>query len=471
MKTLVRVIVWFLAIACVGAEAQASIVVIAEGGGQVKTAEEIGIDYGGVDALVFTDASRFSLRYDTTETGTISCYYYLNSSSDKVLLASATASTLTVPNLSPDTGYIVTFADAYGVVKETKALWMVNALAHSFTPISIDTADVVDECQYLNLTTKVKYDGKMTYNTPSGMSREVGRRYGVHLHTLSWDGQQYNDSIVSDSATATGVTSDTITHTTWVVDAPYCHTLLTLGGDQISEAFGVTDTVTSDTIYVAKSLTCHLLGEITERSGLNEIDRKLGSDDETTTSAYTSTQFGGSAPLDVYFTSNANTPVAQFFEWIIINQEYPDDSSNVYHDENLRYSFTRTGVYKVLLRVSRQWMMGDSVDCQAYDSLTVTVVPSLLQVPSAFSPNGDGVNDEFRVAFKSLSEFHCSIYNRWGHLLYEWSDPSRGWDGKSGGHVMPTGPYYYVIKAKGTDEDSHGNTVEYSERGVVNLFR
>ena len=466
VRNIVKTLVVTLVMMWIGVSLNAAVTATPEGDGKVMTAEAIGLDYGGVDALLFTDSTHLSLRYDADSAGSIAWYRYLNSTSDMTLISSVTnASTLTVSDLAPDTGYIVTFTDKSGIEKERKSVWVVNGLAHKFTPIWVDTADVVDECQSLNLISRVKYDGKMTYQTPAGMTREVPRRYGVRVHSLSWDGTQYNDTVVSDSATATSVTTDTIEHATWVVDAPYCHTVITLGGDQIREAFGVVDTIQSDTVYVAKALTCHLIGEITEREGKNEIDRKLGSDESTTT------QFGGSAPLNVYFTSNANTPVAQFFSWTIIDQEYPEDSSNVYHDENLRYSFTRTGVYKVLLEVSRQWMMGDSVDCRAKDSLVVTVSPSLLQIPSAFSPNGDGVNDEFRVAFKSLSEFHCTIYNRWGHKLFEWSDPSRGWDGKSGGRLMPTGPYYYVIKAKGTDEDSHGDTIEYSERGVVNLFR
>lgn len=438
--------------------------------GKMVTAEALGIRHAGVDALVFTDATNVSLTYSSSNSGTISWYRYTLGDDDKVLLRQADGTSLTVSELPPDRGYIVEFSDGGGNLLESKSVWVVDGLNHAFTPLNIDTADLYKECETVDFETKINYDGKMTYQTTDGRTVEIVRRYGVHYHTLGWDGTQYNDSIVSDSSEVRFVPADgNVTHH-WNGIAPYCHTYLTLGGDQIREALGVMDTLRSDTLYVAKALTCHLKGEITERDGLNEVDRQLsGKGEEGSSSA----QFGGSAPLETYFKSNANTPVAQFFKWTIIDQETPEDSSNVYHDENLRYTFNRTGVYKVILRVNRQQKEGEGVytNCEASDSMTVIVSESMLQVPGAFSPNGDGINDEFRVAFKSLKEFHCAIYNRWGHKLYEWSDPSKGWDGRIGGRDAAIGPYYYVIKAKGTDRDSSGKEVEYSERGAVNLFR
>lgn len=62
-----------------------------------------------------------------------------------------------------------------------------------------------------------------------------------------------------------------------------------------------------------------------------------------------------------------------------------------------------------------------------------------------------GANDEFRVAYRSLREFHCWVYNRWGLLVYEWDDPAKGWNGTIGGKPAAEGAYYYVIRALGTD--------------------
>jgi gliding motility-associated-like protein len=79
----------------------------------------------------------------------------------------------------------------------------------------------------------------------------------------------------------------------------------------------------------------------------------------------------------------------------------------------------------------------------------------MLLVPNVFTPNGDGANDEFRVVYRSIKEFHCWVYNRWGMLVYQWSDPAKGWDGTIGGRPAAEGAYFYVIRALGTDADEN----------------
>lgn len=63
-------------------------------------------------------------------------------------------------------------------------------------------------------------------------------------------------------------------------------------------------------------------------------------------------------------------------------------------------------------------------------------------VPSAFSPNGDGQNDQFRVKIHDdISDFHMKVFGRWGQLLFETTDPAKGWDGAK----MPVGTYIWSI--------------------------
>jgi len=93
--------------------------------------------------------------------------------------------------------------------------------------------------------------------------------------------------------------------------------------------------------------------------------------------------------------------------------------------------------------------------------VSVQISESYLAVPNVFTPNGDGKNDEFRVAYRSLKEFHCWVYNRWGKLVYEWTDPAKGWDGTINGRPAAEGAYYYVIRALGTDA---AKNAEYSSK-------
>jgi gliding motility-associated-like protein len=72
-----------------------------------------------------------------------------------------------------------------------------------------------------------------------------------------------------------------------------------------------------------------------------------------------------------------------------------------------------------------------------------------IDVPSAFTPNGDGVNDKVRPAgwgLKSLLYFR--IYNRWGQLLYETNDLEAGWDGRFNNVMQNIETYIYQVKAE-----------------------
>lgn len=67
-------------------------------------------------------------------------------------------------------------------------------------------------------------------------------------------------------------------------------------------------------------------------------------------------------------------------------------------------------------------------------------------IPNAFSPNGDGTNDVFRlgnISYQKLAAF--KIFNRWGQQLFETMDPNKGWDGTQQGKPCNTDTYYYLV--------------------------
>lgn len=68
-------------------------------------------------------------------------------------------------------------------------------------------------------------------------------------------------------------------------------------------------------------------------------------------------------------------------------------------------------------------------------------------IPNVFTPNGDKINDIFKLEGKKIDCFNCKIFNRWGRLLYEWNDPTEGWDGtnQNNGKLVEDGVYYYVV--------------------------
>ena len=76
--------------------------------------------------------------------------------------------------------------------------------------------------------------------------------------------------------------------------------------------------------------------------------------------------------------------------------------------------------------------------------------------PSAFTPNNDGLNDVFRMLnHYKVTDFHFSVYNRWGQLVYESKDPAKGWTGTVKGKIQATGIYVWQCKFKRKDVDRY----------------
>lgn len=79
------------------------------------------------------------------------------------------------------------------------------------------------------------------------------------------------------------------------------------------------------------------------------------------------------------------------------------------------------------------------------------VISTSLSIPNAFSPNGDGVNDIFKINDGIYANFRLSIFNRWGTLLFSSTDPTQGWDGDFEGQPVNSGTYLYQLTFQNAD--------------------
>jgi gliding motility-associated-like protein len=125
------------------------------------------------------------------------------------------------------------------------------------------------------------------------------------------------------------------------------------------------------------------------------------------------------------------------------------------------YTYVDPGTYNVVLIVD------DINGCKDTVVIPVTIGTfSEAFIPNVFTPNGDGLFDEFVIFYSNLSDIHLSIFDRWGKLLFETSDPSESWDGRdTKGVDMKEGVYYFALEAKDPDG------LDVLERGSLMLLR
>ncbi len=104
------------------------------------------------------------------------------------------------------------------------------------------------------------------------------------------------------------------------------------------------------------------------------------------------------------------------------------------------HSFASENIFKVWLKQTNNYGCVDST----YRDVKI-ISKTMFQLPNAFSPNGDNINDRFLVKSNNIDKFHISIYNRWGSILYESDNLVEGWDGTFLQQPCPVGIYFYVL--------------------------
>lgn len=108
---------------------------------------------------------------------------------------------------------------------------------------------------------------------------------------------------------------------------------------------------------------------------------------------------------------------------------------------------TQGGTYAVTI--------SDEFACEYMGATEVTEqCNSFVQVPTAFSPNGDNLNDVFLPRAEFVNDYVFRIFDRWGNQVYETTNPEEGWDGLTDFEPLPLGVYVWVITYTNEEEDS-----------------
>lgn len=104
---------------------------------------------------------------------------------------------------------------------------------------------------------------------------------------------------------------------------------------------------------------------------------------------------------------------------------------------------------------------------KSLNEIDSVVVPAscIVDVPNAFSPNGDGQNDELQVKGKDITKINFTIYNRWGQKMFYSETLTRGWDGILNGSELNSEVFTYFLRATCIDQ----TTIE--KKGTITLLR
>jgi gliding motility-associated-like protein len=168
-------------------------------------------------------------------------------------------------------------------------------------------------------------------------------------------------------------------------------------------------------------------------------------------------------PVNVIFedstTDNSGNPITVNHNWVWSDNGAVEPFINSGF-ETFSHSFNEIGLNDVYVLVQNQTSgCTDTV----YFTIAVQGIPD---VNNVFTPNGDGVNDEFMFDEFGINTILIEIYNRWGQKVNNWSDINKGWNGRGvDGQELPEGVYFYVLTAEG--EDGHYYNIE----GTVTLLR
>lgn len=418
-----------------------------------------------------------TLSYSSSSTAH-TWYRYTKSKLDAVKIESRQDGTTSiVTQVEPGYGYFVEEPDG-GL---PKYIWIVDYSRYLFQIDQLRVLENGDACSGVQFEGKGNMPTIYYYLPNNGFRSTLQREFEISFQSLdSWSDKTSNFPPVTKTITKKIVATD-VEGTTFrfsISEPPYVDTDFTLTGDQFARHFDKANTLSTDS-YEAVAVQLHVdtLLTMTDADNINTSKEGLN------------------APATILFTAHANDPVASRYLWRIYKikdlaeepapspdgenpatktvrslraDEATGDSGEEtgtllmnFSGEEVEYTFREHGVYKAVAEVSDR-----SGTCVATEELDIVVASSFLDVPNVLTPGvTPGMNDEFRVAYKSLVSFKAWIYNRWGKELYHWTDPAQGWDGMVKGKYVAPGAYYYVIEAVGSDGK------RYKKAGDVNIIR
>ncbi len=348
--------------------------------------------------------------------------------------------TSTLSSLEGDKGYIVQDGD------RQYCFWITDYSQHRLRLTSVSTSSD-QECG-VSIIDVAGSGAPIRYYTINGQQKTLDQEITVEYNTQEWSDQMENFQQTLVSASFESFQSS------YRLSPPnYCATRFTVTGDKFLRIWNWEESAESVTIEpTSVDAMTFAISESSSADDDTAASNKIGSDETD--------GLGGSAPCSISFQAYVTDGVIHN-EWQLTDDPTFEEIDYRFTTQDLDYTFLEEGTH--YLRY-----IGSNSDgsCEyVSDTYEVSIGESQLLIPNAFSPNGDGVNDEWKVAYRSLLTFDCHIFDRNGHQVCHLTSPDQGWDGKVGGKTVKSGVFYYVIQATGSDGK------KYNKSGDINVVK
>jgi gliding motility-associated-like protein len=157
--------------------------------------------------------------------------------------------------------------------------------------------------------------------------------------------------------------------------------------------------------------------------------------------------------LNASFINSSTAGSGISYNWIFNIGSVSDTTTTSLND--LYQNFQGSNTINVTLIVTN----GDET-CNDTASIVIDI-KSIIQIPTIFSPNGDGINDVFFIKYRGYKDLTMTIFNRWGNKYYETTKPDEGWSANDAAE----GTYFYIVTGKTSDDKS------FESKGYFMLVR
>lgn len=433
----------------------------------------------GLDKIyIVYDIKNVDILYNSSTPSAVKIYRYSNLGggfAEEIDNTRIDGNDIVIPNAEGNMGYIVEDGD------KRYYFWVVNYLPYRFSLEGVYPSEEKD-CDATFIDVRGKGDA-IHYFTINGQQKVLDREIKVIFDTQEWNADAKEFQTVESVKLF-----ESLSPSMRISPPVYCSTAFHVEGDKFLRAWNwlaeaesavidptavqvMTEAVqqgrddTSSDANLSRRRNRNA-GRYITRDGEDDSDDSPASGDDNKNNNGSNEinngeeGLGGSAPATIEFNAYVTQGVLHH-EWQLTKDPEFEEIEYRFNQQNIEYTFMEEGTFYMRYVGSNSDGTCESVG----DTFTISIGASELLCPNAFTPDGDGVNDEWKVSYRSLLDFECWIFDRYGAQLFHTKDPQQGWDGMRGGKVVPSGVYYYVIQATGAD----GN--KYKKSGDINILR